>query len=67
MSNAHSQQRGRPLDILKTEADIAKLQAEAMKLLAETHKINRENRWMPVVYAVGFLGAAAGFAKLFLH
>jgi hypothetical protein len=59
--------RSKPLDVLKTEADIAKLQAETMKLLAEGQKINRENKWMPVAYAVAFIGAAAAFAKLFLH
>ncbi|MFM0095626.1 hypothetical protein PQQ87_08435 [Paraburkholderia nemoris] len=62
------------MDKLKTEAEIAQLQANTMKLQAEmmsllvnTLKTSRENRWLPIVYAIGFLGAAAAFAKLFLH
>lgn len=59
--------QGKPLDILKTEAEIAKLQVEAVKLLAETQKLNRESRWMPLVYGAALLGAATALAKLFMH
>lgn len=62
------------LDILRTEAEIGKLMAEtrklsdeAAKLQAETAKLNRESRWYPAVAAVAFIGAAAGFAKVFFH
>ncbi|OXJ32685.1 hypothetical protein CFB82_20085 [Burkholderia sp. HI2714] len=60
-------QTGKPLDILKTEAEIAKLQVEAGKLLAETQKLNRESRWMPLMYAVALVGAVTAIAKLFVH
>lgn len=66
MSRAATQQ-GKPLDVLKTEMEIAKLQVEAGKLFAETQKINRENRWAPLLYVVAFLTAAAAFGKLFVH
>lgn len=60
-------QTGKPLDILKTEAEIAKLQVEAGKLLAETQKLNRESRWMPLMYAVALIGAVTAIAKVFVH
>ncbi|AYX32591.1 hypothetical protein EGY16_32710 [Burkholderia pseudomallei] len=66
MSQSASQQ-GKPLDILKTEAEIAKLQVEAGKLLAETQKLNRESRFMPLVYGAALVGAATAIAKLFIH
>ncbi|HHT8992745.1 TPA: hypothetical protein ACT5B2_003789 [Burkholderia cenocepacia] len=62
------------VDILKTEAEIgklvmeaSKLNAETSKLQAETAKLNREARWLPFVQSAVLFGAAAAFAKLFLH
>jgi hypothetical protein len=55
------------LDTMKAETEIEKMRAEISKIMADTIKTNRENWWMPVVYAVAFLGTAEVFAKLFLH
>jgi len=52
---------------MKAETEIEKMRAEISKIMADTIKTNRENWWMPVVYAVAFLGTAEVFAKLFLH
>ncbi|MGN6318159.1 hypothetical protein [Trinickia sp.] len=57
---------GQTLDTIKTEAEIGKLMAETMKLHAEATKINRENRWYPIIWATTFAGAVIALAKL-LH
>jgi uncharacterized membrane protein YjjP (DUF1212 family) len=67
MSGFRLLKREVPLDRIKMRADIRKLNIEAEKLHAETLKIQRENKWMPIVYTIGFFGAAAAFAKLFVH
>lgn len=55
------------MDTQQIEATISKLNAETAKLIAEGAKIQRENRWMPAVYAIAFISAVAAFSKLFVH
>jgi hypothetical protein len=57
---------GQTFDTIKTEAEIGKLMAETMKLHAEAAKLNRENRWYPIIWATTFAGAVIALAKL-LH
>jgi hypothetical protein len=66
ISGIHHDRR-RTLDTQQIEATISKLNAETAKLIAEGAKIQRENRWMPAVYAIAFISAVAAFSKLFVH
>ena len=46
---------------------IAQLNAISPATLSEPAKLNREARWLPFVQSAILFGAAAAFAKLFLH
>ena len=43
-----------------------KIQAEIAKLIAETSKINRENKWYPVIVGASATLAIVAVAKIFL-
>lgn len=59
------------MDIQQLEHDqiqgnIGKLMAETMKLNAEGDKLRKEAKWLPVIWATGFVAAVLAVAK-FLH